>query len=186
MSSVNEILDQLKNQLEKNLIHTTAEFKRIRAGKATPDMLEGVFVDYYGANTPINQAANVNTPDARTIVIQPWDKTLIRPIETAIINSNLGFAPQNDGEQIRISLPPVTEERRKELAKRSKAESESSKVGIRNLRKDANEKIRKLKSDGVSEDEMSVGEERVQKMVDVYIKKTEELLAEKEREIMTV
>ena len=98
MSSVNEILDQLKNQLEKNLIHTTAEFKRIRAGKATPDMLEGVFVDYYGANTPINQAANVNTPDARTIVIQPWDKTLIRPIETAIINSNLGFAPQNDGE----------------------------------------------------------------------------------------
>ena len=123
MSIVNEILDQLKNQLEKNLIHTTAEFKRIRAGKATPDMLEGVFVDYYGASTPINQAANVNTPDARTIVIQPWDKSLIRPIETAIINSNLGFAPQNDGEQIRISLPPVTEERRKELAKRSKTES---------------------------------------------------------------
>jgi ribosome recycling factor len=186
MSSVNEILDQLKNQLEKNLIHTTAEFKRIRAGKATPDMLEGVFVDYYGASTPINQAANVNTPDARTIVIQPWDKSLIRPIETAIINSNLGFAPQNDGEQIRISLPPVTEERRKELAKRSKTESESSKVGIRNLRKDANEKIRKLKSDGVSEDEMTAGEDRVQKMVDVYIKKTEDLLAEKEKEIMTV
>ena len=186
MSSVNEILDQLKNQLEKNLIHTTAEFKRIRAGKATPDMLEGVFVDYYGASTPINQAANVNTPDARTIVIQPWDKSLIRPIETAIINSNLGFAPQNDGEQIRISLPPVTEERRKELAKRSKTESESSKVGIRNLRKDANEKIRKLKSDGVREDEMTAGEDRVQKMVDVYIKKTEDLLAEKEKEIMTV
>ncbi len=186
MSSVNEIIDQLKNQLEKNLIHTTAEFNRIRAGKATPDMLEGVFVDYYGASTAINQAANVNTPDARTILIQPWDKSLIRAIETAIINSNLGFAPQNDGEQIRISLPPVTEERRKELAKRAKAESESSKVGIRNLRKEANEKIRKLKSDGVSEDEMSVGEDRVQKMIDGYIKKTEDLLADKEKEIMTV
>ncbi len=186
MSSVNEIIDQLKNQLEKNLIHTTAEFNRIRAGKATPDMLEGVFVDYYGASTAINQAANVNTPDARTILIQPWDKSLIRAIETAIINSNLGFAPQNDGEQIRISLPPVTEERRKELAKRAKAESESSKVGIRNLRKDANERIRKLKSEGVSEDEMSIGEDRVQKMIDGYIKKTEDLLADKEKEIMTV
>lgn len=186
MSSVNDILDQLKNQLEKNLSHTTAEFKRIRAGKATPDMLEGVFVDYYGASTPINQAANVNTPDARTILIQPWDKSLINPIETAIINSNLGFAPQNDGETIRISLPPVTEERRKELVKRAKTESESSKVGIRNLRKDANEKIRKLKNDGVSEDEMAAGEDRVQKMIDSYIKKTEDLLVDKEKEIMTV
>jgi ribosome recycling factor len=186
MSSVNDILDQLKNQLEKNLSHTTAEFKRIRAGKATPDMLEGVFVDYYGASTPVNQAANVNTPDARTIMIQPWDKSLIQAIETAIINSNLGFAPQNDGEMIRISLPPVTEERRKELVKRAKNESESSKVGIRNLRKDANEKIRKLKADGVSEDEMAAGEDRVQKMIDAYIKKTEDLLSDKEKEIMTV
>jgi ribosome recycling factor len=186
MSSVNEIIDQLKNQLEKNLSHTSAEFKRIRAGKATPDMLEGVFVDYYGASTAIQQAANVNTPDARTILIQPWDKSLIQAIETAIINSNLGFAPQNDGEMIRISLPPVTEERRKELVKRAKTESESSKVGIRNLRKEANEKIRKLKSDGVSEDEMAAGEDRVQKMIDHYIKKTEDLLADKEKEVMTV
>lgn len=186
MSSVNAIIDQLKDNLEKNLDHTKIEFKRIRAGKASPDMLDGVFVEYYGASTPISQVANVNTPDARSINIQPWDKSLINAIEKAIINSNLGFAPQNDGEYIRINLPPITEERRKELVKRAKAESESSKVGIRNLRKDANEKIRKLKADGVSEDEMAAGEDRVQKLIDSFIAKTEELLVDKEREIMTV
>jgi ribosome recycling factor len=186
MSSVNAIIDQLKDNLEKNLDHTKIEFKRIRAGKASPDMLDGVFVEYYGASTPISQVANVNTPDARSINIQPWDKSLINAIEKAIINSNLGFAPQNDGEYIRINLPPITDERRKELVKRAKAESESSKVGIRNLRKDANEKIRKLKADGVSEDEMAAGEDRVQKLIDSFIAKTEELLVDKEKEIMTV
>lgn len=186
MSSVNAIIDQLKDNLEKNLDHTKIEFKRIRAGKASPDMLDGVFVEYYGASTPISQVANVNTPDARSINIQPWDKSLINAIEKAIINSNLGFAPQNDGEYIRINLPPITEERRKELVKRAKAESESSKVGIRNLRKEANEKIRKLKADGVSEDEMAAGEDRVQKLIDSFIAKTEELLVDKEKEIMTV
>jgi ribosome recycling factor len=186
MSSVNAIIDQLKDNLEKKLDHTKIEFKRIRAGKASPDMLDGVFVEYYGASTPISQVANVNTPDARSINIQPWDKSLINAIEKAIINSNLGFAPQNDGEYIRINLPPITEERRKELVKRAKAESESSKVGIRNLRKDANEKIRKLKADGVSEDEMAAGEDRVQKLIDSFIAKTEELLVDKEKEIMTV
>lgn len=186
MSSVNAIIEQLKENLEKNLDHTKVEFKRIRAGKASPDMLDGVFVEYYGANTPLSQVANVNTPDARSISIQPWDKSLINSIEKAIINSNLGFAPQNDGEYIRINLPPVTEERRKELVKRAKSESESSKVGIRNLRKDANEKIRKLKADGVSEDEMAAGEDRVQKLIDSFIAKTEELLVDKEKEIMTV
>ena len=186
MSSVNAIIEQLKENLEKNLDHTKVEFKRIRAGKASPDMLDGVFVEYYGASTPLSQVANVNTPDARSISIQPWDKSLINSIEKAIINSNLGFAPQNDGEYIRINLPPVTEERRKELVKRAKSESESSKVGIRNLRKDANEKIRKLKADGVSEDEMSAGEDRVQKLIDSFIAKTEELLVDKEKEIMTV
>jgi ribosome recycling factor len=186
MSSVNAIIEQLKENLEKNLDHTKVEFKRIRAGKASPDMLDGVFVEYYGASTPLSQVANVNTPDARSISIQPWDKSLINAIEKAIINSNLGFAPQNDGEYIRINLPPVTEERRKELVKRAKSESESSKVGIRNLRKDANEKIRKLKADGVSEDEMSAGEDRVQKLIDSFIAKTEELLVDKEKEIMTV
>ena len=130
--------------------------------------------------------ANVNTPDSRTLAIQPWDKSLIRPIETAIINSNLGFAPQNDGEFIRISIPPVTEDRRKELVKRAKSESENSKIGIRNLRKDANEKIKKLQKDGLSEDDAKAGEDRVQKVVDSYIKKTDDLLENKEKEIMTV
>lgn len=186
MSTLNEVISKLQEQLEKNLSHTSLEFSRIRAGKASPDMLDGVMVEYYGAATPLSQVANVNTPDARTLSIQPWDKTLIRPIETAIINANLGFAPQNDGEFIRISIPPVTEERRKELVKRAKAEAENSKVGIRNLRKDANERIKKLKADGVSEDECSNAEDSVQRIVDNYIKKTEDLLANKEKEIMTV
>jgi ribosome recycling factor len=186
MSTLNEVIDQLKDQLEKNLQHTASEFNRIRAGKANPIMLESVMVEYYGALTPLAQVANVATPDARTLSIQPWDKSLIRPIETAIINSNLGFAPQNDGEFIRISIPPLTEDRRKELVKKSKAESENSKIGIRNLRKDANERIKKLQKDGLSEDDAKAGEERVQKLVDGYIVKTEALLAEKEKEIMTV
>jgi ribosome recycling factor len=186
MSTVKDVISKLQDQLEKNLSHTAIEFSRIRAGKASPDMLDGVFVEYYGAATPLAQVANVNTPDARTIAIQPWEKSLIRAIETAIINSNLGFAPQNDGEFIRISIPPVTEDRRKELVKRSKAECENSKVGIRNLRKEANEKIKKLKSDGTSEDECAAGEESVQRIVDNYIKKTDDLFAAKEKEIMTV
>lgn len=186
MSTLNEVIDQLNDQLEKNLQHTATEFSRIRAGKSSPAMLESVMVEYYGALTPLSQVANVNTPDSRTLVIQPWDKSLIRPIETAIINSNLGFAPQNDGEFIRISIPPVTEERRKDLVKRAKAESENSKIGIRNLRKDANEKIKKLQKDGLSEDDVKLGEDRVQKIVDSYIKKTDDLLENKEKEIMTV
>jgi ribosome recycling factor len=109
MSTVKEVISKLQEQLDKNLSHTSVEFTRIRAGKASPDMLDGVMVEYYGAATPLSQVANVNTPDARTISIQPWEKTLIRPIETAIINANLGFAPQNDGEFIRISIPPVTD-----------------------------------------------------------------------------
>ena len=186
MSTLNEVIDQLTDQLEKNLQHTATEFSRIRAGKASPAMLESVMVEYYGALTPLAQVANVNTPDSRTLAIQPWDKSLIRPIETAIINSNLGFAPMNDGEFIRISIPPVTEERRKELVKRAKSESENSKIGIRNLRKDANERIKKLEKDGLSEDDAKVGEDRVQKVVDSYIKKTDDLLENKEKEIMTV
>jgi len=183
---VSALLQQLKEQLEKNLSHTHAEFSRIRAGKASPGMLDGVMVEYYGAPTPLNQVANVNTPDARTLAIQPWDKTLIRPIETAIINSNLGFAPQNDGEMIRINVPPLTEERRKDLVKMAKAESENSKVGIRNIRKDFMEKVKTLQKDGLSEDEARGAEDEIQKHIDNYIKKTEEVLSAKEKEILTV
>jgi len=186
MSTVSNVMASLKDQLEKNLSHTISEFGRIRAGKSNPAMLDSVMVEYYGAMTPLNQVANVNTPDSRTLAIQPFDKTLIRPIETAIINSNLGFAPSNDGDLIRISIPPLTEERRKDLVKMAKAESENSKVGIRNLRKEAIDKIKKLKSDGLSEDEAKVAEDEVQKMVDLFIKKTEETLVLKEKEILTV
>jgi len=186
METANEVIQQLKEQLEKNLTHTHHEFSRIRAGKATPNMLDGVMVEYYGTPTPLSQVANVGTPDARTLAIQPWDKSLIRPIETAIINSNLGFAPQNDGEMIRINVPALTEDRRKDLVKMAKAESENSKVGIRNIRKDFMEKVKSLQKDGLSEDEARGTEEEIQKVVDAYTKKTEEVLAGKEKEIMTV
>jgi len=180
------VIEELKEQLEKNLQHTRVEFNKIRAGKASPSMLDGVMVPYYDVPTPLAQMANVNTPDARTITIQAWDKSALRDIETAIVNSNLGFAPQNDGEFIRINVPPLTEERRVELVKRCKAEAENSKVGVRNLRKDANENIRALVKDGLSEDEAKDAEGVVQTQVDLYIKKTEEVLAEKEAEMMKV
>lgn len=186
MTTVNEVLDYLKDHLEKNLQHTIVEFGRIRAGKSNPAMLDSVMVEYYGAMTPLNQVANVNTPDSRSLTIQPYDKTLIKPIETAIINSNLGFAPSNDGDLIRINIPPLTEDRRKDLVKMAKSEAENSKIGIRNLRKDAIDRVKKLKSDGLSEDEAKVAEDDVQKMVDGYIKKTEDVLAQKEKEILTV
>lgn len=186
MATVNEMLTQLKDLLEKNLSHTHQEFSRIRAGKASPNMLDGVMVEYYGAPTPLSQVANVGTPDARTLAIQPWDKSLIRPIETAIINSNLGFAPQNDGEMIRINVPALTEDRRKDLVKIAKAEAENSKVGIRNIRKDFMEKVKSMQKDGLSEDEGRGTEEEIQKTIDNYIKKTEDVLSAKEKEIMTV
>lgn len=186
MNTVSEVKNHLKDQLEKNLNHTVNEFSRIRAGKANPTMLDGVMVEYYGAMTPLNQLANVNTPDSRSLSIQPYDKSLIKPVETAIINSNLGFAPSNDGDIIRINIPPLTEDRRKELVKIAKAEAENSKVGIRNLRKEALDQIKKLKSDGLSEDEAKVADDEVQKIIDSYISKTEDVLAQKEKEILTV
>ncbi|MBS3915749.1 MAG: ribosome recycling factor [Bacteroidetes bacterium] len=186
MNTVTDVIKHLKDLLEKNLNHTLHEFTRIRAGKASPAMLDSVMVEYYGALTPLNQVANVNTPDSRTLSIQPYDKTLIKPIETAIVNSNLGFAPSNDGDFIRISIPPITEERRKDLVKMAKAEAENSKVGIRNIRKDSLDRIKKLKTDGLSEDEAKGAEEDIQRVVDGYIKKTDESLVQKEKEILTV
>jgi ribosome recycling factor len=186
MSTVSEVISQLKDHLEKNLNHTLQEFGRIRAGKASPAMLDSVMVEYYGAMTPLNQVANINTPDSRTLSIQPYDKTLIRPIETAIINSNLGFAPSNDGDFVRINIPPLTEDRRKDLVKMAKAESENSKVGIRNSRKDALDHVKKLKTEGLSEDEAKGAEEDIQRVVDAYIKRTDEALVQKEKEILTV
>ncbi|MBL7810740.1 MAG: ribosome recycling factor [Bacteroidetes bacterium] len=186
MPETSSVLNSLRDHLEKNLSHTQTEFSRIRAGKASTNMLDGVVVEYYGAPTPLAQLANVNTPDARTLAIQPWDKSLIKPIETAIINSNLGFAPQNDGEMIRINVPPLTEDRRKELVKMAKAEAEHGKVGIRNIRKDHMEKIKSMLKDGLAEDDARSAEDEIQKTVDGFIKKTDDLLAVKEKEIMTV
>jgi len=172
--------------MDKAIDHAEGELQKIRAGKANPSMLDDIVVDYYGSPTPLNQVGSVNTPDARTIVIQPWEKSLLSAIEKAIMEANLGVNPQNDGVIIRINVPPLTEERRRDLVKKAKAEAETGKIAIRNIRKDANEKIRRLKSEGVSEDEMKVGEHEVQKLTDSYIQKVDQLSDAKEKDIMTV
>src|ERR1700733_10673385 len=165
-----------KASMDKAIDHCDGELEKIRAGKASPSMLDDIVVDYYGSPTPLNQVGNVNTPDARTIVVQPWEKSLLSAIEKAIMEANLGVNPQNDGVIIRINVPPLTEERRRDLVKKAKNEAETGKVAIRNIRKDTNEKIRKLKADGVSEDEMKTGEAEVQKLTDAYIVKIEGLM----------
>jgi len=172
--------------MDKAIDHAEGELQKIRAGKANAGMLDDIVVDYYGNPTPLNQVGSVNTPDARTIVIQPWEKSLLPAIEKAIMEANLGVNPQNDGVIIRINVPPLTEERRRDLVKKAKAEAETGKVAIRNIRKDANEKIRRLKSEGVSEDEMKTGEHEVQKLTDTYIQKVDQLSDAKEKDIMTV
>ncbi len=175
-----------KVHMDKAIDHCDGELQKIRAGKASPSMLDDITVDYYGSPTPLNQVGSVNTPDARTIVVQPWEKSMLGPIEKAIMEANLGVNPQNDGIIIRINVPPLTEERRRDLVKKAKAEAENGKIAIRNIRKDANEKIRRLKSEGVSEDEMKAGEAEVQKITDSYIVKVDVLSAAKEKDIMTV
>lgn len=186
MEQVEIAMSILDEGVEKCIQHTITEFLKIRAGKATPNMLDGVMVEYYGNPTPLNQVANVSIPDARTLAIKPWEKSIIPDIETAIINANLGFAPQNDGESIRINIPALTEERRKELVKSVKAEAENSKVSIRSLRKDANEEIKLAQKDGYSEDNAKDAESEIQKRVDAGIKKVDDLISQKEDEIMTI
>lgn len=180
------ILDETKEQMEKALSHLEAELVKVRAGKANPSMLEGVYVDYYGTRTPLNQVSNINTQDARTLVIQPWEKSMLTPIEKAIQAANLGFNPQNDGTLIRIIIPPLTEERRRDLVKKAKAEAEHAKVTLRNLRRDANEAIKKLQKDGMPEDEAKDAEVKVQQITDAYAAKCDKHLEAKEKDIMTV
>ena len=175
-----------KALMDKAIDHCESELQKIRAGKANPAMLDDIMVDYYGTPTPLSQVGNVNTPDARTIVVQPWEKSLLAPIEKAIKESSLGLNPQNDGVIIRINVPPLTEERRRDLVKKVKAEAETGKIAIRNIRKDANEKIRKLKTEGVSEDEMKTGEGEIQKLTDAYIIKVDQHAEAKEKDVMTV
>ncbi|WP_396154825.1 ribosome recycling factor [Flavobacterium macrobrachii] len=186
MEEIEFILDSTKESMNGSIAHLEKEFLNIRAGKATPQMLGGVFVDYYGSQTPLSQVANVNVPDARTITVTPWEKSMLHPIEKAIMIANLGFNPMNNGDNIIISVPPLTEERRRDLVKQAKAEAEDAKIGIRNARKDANTDIKKLEKDGTSEDVCKKAEEDVQKLTDAYIKKIEEHLVIKEAEIMKV
>ena len=186
MEEIKLFLDEAKEMMDKSLKHTGIEFSKIRAGKASPAMLDGLMVDYYGVPTPINQAATVNTSDARTLVIKPFEKKLLTDIERAIINANLGFNPQNDGEVVRILIPALTEERRRDLVKQVKQEAEAGRVSIRNIRKEINEDLRKLQKEGASEDDIKKAEEKVQQLTDSFIAKIEELVAAKEKEIMTV
>ena len=179
-------LDSARSLMEKAVAHIEAELTKIRAGKASPNMLDGIMVDYYGNQTPLAQVANVNSPDARTLTVQPWEKAMINPIEKAIIDANLGINPQNDGTLIRLNVPPLTEERRKDLVKKVKAEAEHGKVTIRNVRKDINDKIKNLKKDGIAEDDIKVGEGEVQKLTDAYIIKVDKHVEIKEKDIMTV
>ncbi len=186
MEEIEFILDSTKESMIGSIAHLEKEFLNIRAGKATPQMLGGVFVDYYGSQTPLSQVANINVPDARTITVTPWEKNMLHPIEKAIMIANLGFNPMNNGDNIIISVPALTEERRRELVKQAKAEAEDAKIGIRNARKDANTEIKKLEKEGTSEDICKTAEDDVQKLTDSFIKKIDEHLIHKEAEIMKV
>ena len=177
------IIDTAKEAMDAAMKHLEKQLVNIRAGKASPAMLSSVMVDYYGSQTPLNQVANVNTPDGRTISVQPWEKSMLQEIERGIMVANLGFNPMNNGETIIINVPPLTEERRRELAKQAKAEAEDAKVGIRNARKDANNEIKKV---DVSEDVQSNAEVDVQDLTNKYVKKIDQILSIKEEEIMTV
>ncbi|KAA1247476.1 ribosome recycling factor [Aquimarina sp. RZ0] len=180
------ILDSTKESMQGAIAHLEKQLLVIRAGKASPSMLGGVMVEYYGSPTPLNQVGNVNTPDARTITIQPFEKSLIPEIEKGIMTANLGFNPMNNGESVIISVPPLTEERRRDLVKQAKAEAEDSKVGVRNDRKNANNEIKKLEKEGLSEDLAKNTEADIQQLTDNFIKKIDDMLAVKEKEIMTV
>lgn len=186
MEDVASILSNADEHMNKAITHLEIELTKIRAGKANPQMLDGILVDYYGAPMPINQVSNISVMDARTLSIQPWEKNMLQPIERAIIAANIGINPQNDGALIRIFLPPLTEERRKELVKRCQNEGEHTKVAIRNIRRDAIEHIKKLQKNGLSEDAAKDAEADAQQMTDKFIAFVEKHLSAKEKEIMSV
>lgn len=181
-----DILDAAKEKMQRAIEHFEEELLNVRAGKASTNVLNGIMVDYYGTPSPISQVASVTVPDAKTILVQPWDKKMIAPIEKAILVSNIGLTPSNNGDQIRLSIPPVTEERRKQLVKQIKSESETARVSLRNARRDAVETFKKAQKDGMPEDVSKDGEESAQRMTEKFSKKIDELLAAKEKEIMTV
>ncbi len=184
MEEIELFLEEAKDLMNKAIAHVGNELTKIRAGKANPSMLDGVQVSYYGVMSPLNQVSSMTTPDARTIFIKPWEKSLIHEIERAIMNANLGLTPQNDGQQVIINIPMLTEERRKQLVKQVAQECEHGKVSVRSIRKDTNESLKKIK--GVSEDDVKNAEEQVQKLTDEFILKIDALMKKKEAEIMTV
>lgn len=186
MEEIQMFLDEAESLMKKVITHLQAELLKIRAGKAMPNMLDGLMVEYYGTMTPLNQVASVNTPDARTLMIRPWEKGMVQEIEKAIINSNLGLNPQNDGEQVIINIPTLTEERRKALVKQVKHEGEQGKISIRNIRKDTNDSLKQLLKEGISEDDVKRGEDKVQALTDQYSTKIDEMLSIKEEEILTI
>ena len=183
---VDFVLDVCKEKMGAAVEHLDKELAHIRAGKASPSMLDGVLVEYYGSQTPLNQVSNVSTPDARTIAVQPWEKSLIPEIEKAIMNANLGLNPDNNGEIIRINVPVLTEERRRSLVKQAHAEGEKAKISIRGARKEANDSLKKLQKDGLSEDIEKDAEDEVQQMTDGFTKEIDSLVEAKEKDIMTI
>lgn len=183
---VTSCLDEARDQMERSVKYLKDQLISIRAGKASPAMLQGVMVEYYGTPTPLEQVASVNTQDATSIVIQPWEKNLIPAIEKAILAANLGFTPNNNGEVVRVPIPALTGDRRKELVKQIKQEGENAKVGVRNARRDALEALKKLLKEGLSEDEKKNAEAELQKLTDGFIARVDSTIADKEKEIMTV
>jgi ribosome recycling factor len=184
--SLEQIIDDTSHQMQKAITHLEVEISKIRAGKATPQIVDSIYVEYYGNPTPLNQVANVMIADARTITIQPWEKNMMGPIEKAIIASNIGLNPQNDGTYIRLFLPPLTEERRKELVKRVLGEGEQAKVAVRSIRRDNIEQVKKLQKDGLSEDIAKDAETRIQGITDKHIILVDQHCKDKEKDIMTV
>ncbi len=186
MNEIRECLEKAGHAMENAYMRTQKEFAKIRAGRALPNMLNGILVPYYGNEVPIDQVASVSTPDARTLTIKPWERRLIPELEKAILNSKLALTPQNDGETVRINIPPLTEERRKALVKQVRAEAEKGRVVVRSVRKDVKEILKKIQKSGASEDEIKMAEEQAQKLTDTYIHKLDALLARKEAEVMEV
>lgn len=184
--ALEQVIVDLSANMKKAIAHLESEISKIRASKASPQIVDGIFVDYYGNPTPLNQVANVTVPDARTISLQPWEKNMIAPIERAIIAANIGLNPQNDGISIRLYLPPLTEERRRELVKRVNGEGEQGKIALRNIRRDSLEQIKKMQKDGLSEDTAKDAEGRIQVITDKHIALVDQHCKDKEKDIMTI
>jgi ribosome recycling factor len=180
------IYDDVRENMERSIVHLEKEFQSIRAGKASPDMLSGVMVDFYGVMTPINQTSNVTSPDPRQIIVQPWDKSQISNIEKAILAANLGFNPKNEGEVLRIIVPAVTEERRRDLVKQAKAEAEETKIAIRSARRSGNDEAKTLEKEGIPEDDVKKLQDDIQKLTDEFTEKVDKLFEKKDNDIMTI